>query len=140
MKNIRISTDPSEMDIDLIHSFLSTQARWCTGIPRSIVEKAIANSLCFGVFLNGTQVGFCRMVTDFATFGNLVDVFVVPEHQGKGFCQMMLAEVNNHPELQGLRRIMLATSDKHALYEKAGFKPLLKPEIFMEKFNPLVYK
>lgn len=80
------------------------------------------------------------MITDYATFGNLVDVFVIPEQRGKGISLAMLNEVNNHPELQGLRRIMLATSDKHNLYRQIGFEPLAKPDIFMEKFNPLVYR
>jgi GNAT superfamily N-acetyltransferase len=137
---VEISTCKEKLDIDFIHAFLSTEARWCLGIPRSVVEKAIANSLCFGAYLNGQQVGFARMVTDCATFGNLVDVFVVKEHQGQGVSRVILEAVNKHPDLQGLRRITLATSDKHGLYSKFGFEPLSRPGIFMEKFDAEVYQ
>jgi N-acetylglutamate synthase-like GNAT family acetyltransferase len=139
MEDIRISTDKSELDRELIFNFLHNQARWCKGIPREIVEKSIQHSLCFGAYINSRQIGFARMVTDYATFGNLVDVFVVEELRGKGISSVILNAVSNHPELQGLRRITTATSEKQKLYAKFGFTELARPEIFMEKFYPMVY-
>ncbi len=140
MKNTVISTDKSRLDIDLIFHFLSSEARWCLGIPRATVEKSIENSLCFGAYLNGQQVGFARVVTDYATFGNLVDVFVLPEYRGTGVARQLLEAVVDHPELVGLRRFMLATSDKQELYQKFGFSELGRPEIFMEVFRPDIYR
>ena len=139
MNKIRISTDKNELDRELIFNFLHNEARWCKRIPRNIVEKSIKNSLCFGAFIGTQQVGFARMVTDYATFGNLVDVFVIEELRGNGISRVILNAVNDHPELQGLRRITLATSDKQELYAKFGFKELARPEIFMERFEPSVY-
>lgn len=136
---VTISTERSKLDVDMVFKFLNEQARWCNGVPRHIVEKSIANSLCFGAYLGEQQVGFARMVTDYATFANLVDVFVLEEFRGKGFSRVLLESIHNHPELQGLRRITLATSDKHPLYSKFGYKLLGRPEIFMEKFQADVY-
>lgn len=134
-----VSTDKSLLNVALIHEFLHDEARWCRGIPRDVVEKAIANSLCFGAYDGVSQVGFARVVTDCATFANLVDVFVISDYRGKGISRLLIDAVIEHAELQGLRRFMLATSDKHALYEKFGFIPLGRPEIFMENFDPDVY-
>lgn len=139
MEDIQISTDKSELDTEMIFDFLHNEARWCKGIPRPVVEKAIKHSLCFGAYTGTRQIGFARMVTDYATFGNLVDVFVVEELRGKGISRIILNAVSNHPELQGLRRITLATSDKQELYAKFGYTELGRPEIFMEKFDPMVY-
>ncbi len=139
MNRLRITTKREELDVDFIFSFLHFEARWCKGIPRELVEIALENSFCFGAFLGQQQVGFARMVTDYATFGNLVDVFVKQEFRGKGIARTMLNAVSEQPELQGLRRITLATSDKHELYAKFGYQELARPDIFMEKFNPLVY-
>ena len=137
--DIEISTEKSRLDVNLIFYFLHNEARWCRGIPRPLVEKAIANSLCFGAYVDQSQIGFARVITDFATFGNLVDVFVVPDYRGKGVSRLLLDAVNEHSDLQGLRRFMLATSDKQSLYAKFGFTELARPEIFMEKFMPNVY-
>ena len=139
MDDLIVSTDKDRLDIEFIFNFLHNEARWCKGIPRDLVEKSIENSLCFGAYIGSKQVGFARMVTDYATFGNLVDVFVAEELRGKGISRVILETVNDHPELQGLRRITLATSDKQKLYEKFGYTELARPEIFMEKFDPLVY-
>jgi len=139
LPTIIISTDKSLLNIELVHNFLHYEARWCRGIPRDVVEKAIVNSLCFGAYAEGSQVGFARVVTDYATYGNLVDVFVLAEHRGKGISRLLINAVNEHSDLQGLRRFMLATSDKQALYKKFGFTELVRPEIFMEKFNPEAY-
>jgi GNAT superfamily N-acetyltransferase len=139
MDSLRISTEKDELDVDFIFNFLHREARWCKGIPRELVEKSIQHSLCFGAFIGQKQVGFARLVTDYATFGNLVDVFVMQELRGQGISRVILNAVNEHPELKGVRRITLATSDKQALYAKFGYKELARPEMFMEKFNPLVY-
>ena len=140
MNGIEISTDKTRLNTDLIFNFLNTQARWCAGIPRATVEKAIEHSLCFGAYIHDEQVGFARVVTDYATFGNLVDVFVVPEYRNTGIARQLMEEIVGHPDLIGLRRFMLATSDKHELYRKFGFKALNRPEIFMEVFKPDIYR
>lgn len=127
------------MDIDLIHRFLS-QSYWAAGIPRALVEKALANSLCFGVFAaNGKQVGFARAISDYATFAYVSDVFVLEEHRGKGLAKWLLQTIASHPSLQGLRRTMLATEDAHGLYRQFGFTPLHKPEMFMQRWDSDVY-
>jgi N-acetylglutamate synthase-like GNAT family acetyltransferase len=138
MDAYEIICDATRLDIGAIHVFLS-QSYWSTGIPRAVVERAIANSLCFGVFHKGQQVGLARVITDKATFAYLADVYIVPEHRGKGLSQRLMEQVIEHPDLQGLRRMLLATRDAHALYAKFGFKPLAAPERIMEIHNPNVY-
>lgn len=139
MYPIHISTDRSDLDVPLIHRFLSEQSTWAVGISRAVVERAIENSLCFGGYVDGRQVAFARVVTDFATFGNLVDVFVVPEFRGRGYSEELLTTVMAHPSLKGLRRFMLATGDAHGLYEKFGFTALQRPETLMERYFPNIY-
>ena len=136
---IEISNEYAKLDIDMIFNFLNVEARWCKGIPRVTLEKALKNSLCFGAFFNGQQIGFARIVTDYATFGNLVDVFVLPQYRKLCVSKQIMLAVADHPELQGLRRIMLATSDKQTMYTKYGYKSLGRPEIFMELFDADVY-
>lgn len=138
MAEYEITCDRTRLDVGAIHGFLS-QAYWSTGIPRTVVERAIANSLCFGVFHQGQQVGFARVITDKATFAYLADVYILPEHRGKGLSRRLMEQVIQHPDLRGLRRILLATRDAHALYAKFGFKPLAAPERIMEIHNPKVY-
>jgi len=133
-----ITCDASRLDIDAIHAFLS-ESYWSTGIPRAVVERAIANSLCFGVLHEGEQVGFARVVTDKATFAYLADVYILPKHRGQGLSRRLMEQVIQHSDLQGLRRMLLATRDAHALYAKFGFKPLAAPERIMEIHNPSVY-
>ena len=140
IKGYRVSSDRNEMDIESIHKFIS-QSYWASGIPIETLAKAIGNSLCFGVFdREGAQVGFARAVSDLATYAYLADVYILVEHRGKGLSKWLMQEVVSHPDLQGLRRMMLATLDAHGLYEKIGFAALAKPEIFMESWNPEVYK
>lgn len=128
------------MDLDAIHAFLS-QSYWAKGIPKTTLKKALRKSLCFGVFNSeGGQIGFARAVTDAATFAYLADVYILEKYRGLGLSKWLLSEVMSHPELQGLRRIALATLDAHGLYEQYGFRALAKPEIFMEAWNPNVYK
>jgi len=133
-----ITCDASRLDIAAIHAFLS-ESYWSTGIPRAVVERAIANSLCFGVFHEGRQVGLARVITDKATFAYLADVYILPKHRGQGLSRRLMEHVIQHPDLQGLRRMLLATRDAHALYAKFGFKPLAAPERIMEIHNPNVY-
>lgn len=134
---IRISTDLDEMNIDWVHQVLSKQTYWAKGIPKEIVQRSMQNSLCFGVFKADQAIGFARVITDKATFANLVDVFIVPEQRGYGYSKQLLRFIMAHPDLQGLRRFTLATSDAHGLYTQFGFTPLTKPESLMERCAPL---
>jgi GNAT superfamily N-acetyltransferase len=129
----------ADLDIETIHHFLR-ESYWAKGIPRPIVEKAINNSLCFGLYHNSRQIGFGRAVSDQATFAYLADVFVVPAYRGRGLGKWLVSCVLAHPELQGLRRWLLATLDAHGLYEKNGFVKLHKPERFMEINDPDIYQ
>jgi GNAT superfamily N-acetyltransferase len=139
MTDLRISTDPADIDLDVVHGFLSRDAYWCPDIPRAVVARAVANSLCFSALLDGRQVGFARVVTDRATFGYLADVFVLPEVRGRGISKTIVAAVLAHPDLRSLRRFMLATADAHGLYAQNGFTGLAKPERFMERYRPTAY-
>ncbi|MCV2358220.1 GNAT family N-acetyltransferase [Paucibacter sp. TC2R-5] len=140
MNRINISTDQALLDLPLIHRFLSEQSTWALGIPFSTVQRAIEASLCFGAYLDGAQIGFARVITDGATFAYLVDVFVLPEHRGCGHSKRLMAAVMQHPELQGLRRFLLATSTAPQLYAQFGFTPAGKPQAFMERLEPDIYK
>jgi GNAT superfamily N-acetyltransferase len=137
---LRVSTDPAELDAALIHRFLSGQSTWARGIPLALVEKSLRNSLCFGGYLDGAQIAFARVISDYATFANLVDVFVLPEHRGHGHAATLMRVVMAHPELQGIRRFCLNTIDAHGLYAQFGFAPPGKPETAMERYNPGVYQ
>jgi GNAT superfamily N-acetyltransferase len=132
-----ISTERSRLDIALIHGFLSS-SYWAKGIPRGVVEKSIAHSLCFGAFHDGQQVGFARVITDFAALAYVADVFVIPEHRGRGVSKLLLRAILEHSELQGVRRFLLATQDAHGLYAKFGFRPLAHPDHFMTIHKPNV--
>ncbi len=130
-----ISTDKSKLDVRMIHHFLYTTAYWAVGRPMSIVRKSIENSLCFGVYESDEQVGFARIVTDYATFGWMCDVFVLPSHRGRGLGKWLVECIVAHPEVKALRRILLSSRDAHGLYEKyGGFYPLHYPVNWMEKF------
>jgi GNAT superfamily N-acetyltransferase len=136
---ISISADPALLDLDVIHGFLKL-AYWCEGLPREVIERAIRNSLCFGVYDHGRQIGFARMITDRATYGYLADVFVLEPHRGRGLSKRLMQAIVAHPDLQGLRRWSLITRDAHGLYAQFGFQPLSQPERHMEILNPDVYK
>jgi GNAT superfamily N-acetyltransferase len=138
MSAYEISTDRAHLDVDAIHAFL-TQSYWSPGIPRATVARAIANSLCFGVFWQGQQVGFARVVTDKTTFAYLCDVYVLEAHRGHGLAKQLMSHVMQHPDLQGLRRMMLATRDAHGLYAKYGFTALTAPDAIMEVLKPNIY-
>jgi GNAT superfamily N-acetyltransferase len=139
-ESLRISCDPREMDVALIHAFLSEQSYWSQGVPLDTVRRAIDNSLCFGAFAGHAQVGFARVVTDRATFAYLADVFVLPTHRARGVGKALMTAVLAHPDLQGLRRFMLATRDAHALYAQFGFTPPVRPHTLMERFEPDIYQ
>ncbi len=139
MIEIEIDTDAARLDVGLIHNNLSEHAYWCLGIPRDVVERALGGSLCFGAYDGAAQVGFARVITDGATFAYLGDVFVLPEWRGKGVARLMLAAVDAHPRLQGLRRFLLFTRDMHVLYRDFGFTPLAHPERGMERVVADVY-
>ena len=140
MPSFRISTDQAELDIPLIHQFLSEQSTWAIGIPRATVERAIEHSLCFGGYLGQEQIAFARVISDFATFANLVDVFVLPAYRGRGYSKAIMEAVQDHPKLQGLRRFTLATGDAHALYARFGFTAPLRPHTLMERYFPATYQ
>ncbi len=140
MQSCRVTFDLAEMDITVIHGFIS-HTYWAKDIPLCVLEKALQHSLCAGLINDqGEQIAFARMVTDRATFAYLADVFVVQEHQGKGYARTLLEDLFAHQDLQGLRRMMLATRDAHGVYEKFGFTPLSHPATFMQKWDPDVYQ
>ena len=133
--DIEISTDQARLDIDVIHGFLQT-SYWAQGRRRSVVERAIRNSLCFGVYVAGRQVAFARVVSDRAVFAYLMDVFVVPEYRGRGISKALMRAVLDHPDLQNLRGFLLGTQDAHGLYEQFGFRALAQPELWMSIHDP----
>ncbi len=134
-----ISTDRDRLDIDAIHGFLSEKSYWARNRSREQTETAIKNSLPFGLYKGENLVGFARVVTDFATFAYLGDVFVTEEFRGRGLSKWLMRVIVEHPDLQGFRRWILATRDAHTLYEKFGFHGLVHPERWMEKPAPDAY-
>ena len=137
---IEISCNNARLDVPLIHAFLTKESTWAIGIALPLVQKALDNSLCFGAYEDGKQVGFARVVTDYATFGYLCDVLVPIEHRGRGISRLLMDAVMAHPDLQGLRRFILVTSTAAPLYAKYGWTPLHAPAAHMERFAPDVYK
>ena len=133
-----VSDDRWRVDRDVVHRFLS-ESYWARGIPRHVVERAIRHSLCFGTYHGDAQVGFARMITDHATYAYLADVFVIEAHRGRGLSKWMMECVLAHPELQGLRRVTLATRDAHGLYARFGFAPPINPAAWMEIHRPGIY-
>jgi GNAT superfamily N-acetyltransferase len=134
-----ISTDPDRLDLDAIHAYLA-RAYWCEDIPRQTLERAITNSLCFGLFHGKDQVGLARVITDSATYAYLCDVYTLEAHRGKGLAKWLMQCVMAQAALQGLRRFTLATRDAHGLYRQFGFRELSKPESKMEILRPDVYR
>src|SRR3984885_3445726 len=135
-----ISTDPTRLDLDVIHDFL-TNCYWAKGIPREVVARSIEHALCFGIYdKEGAQVGFARVISDFATIAYIGDVFVLESHRGQGLGKWLMQCITQHPALRNLRRWILATRDAHRLYSQFGFTPVKAPERFMELHNPDVYK
>lgn len=122
MSEYEISTDRGRLDVGLVHGFLSGDSYWARGVSREVVERSMEHSLCFGAYARGEQVGFARAVTDRATFGWLADVFVVPAHRGRGVGRMLVEAALAHPDLQSLRRWVLATADAQDVYRALGFE------------------
>jgi GNAT superfamily N-acetyltransferase len=133
-----VTCDPARMNVAVIAGFLAS-SYWAKGIPVATVEKSLANSLCFALLDGDRLVGFARVISDRATIAYLGDVFVLPEYRGRGLSKWLMECITSHPELQGLRRWILATQDAHGLYGKFGFTPLKRPEVFMERHQPDVY-
>lgn len=139
MQGYTISTDQADLDFEFIHQFIS-RSYWATGIPAQTLKKAIEHSLCFGVFdAAGQQIGFARVITDKATFAYLADVFIIESVRGRGISKWLIETIVNHADLQGLRRIMLATRDAHGLYSQYGFSGIENPEMLMQIWHPNVY-
>ena len=134
-----ISTSRERLDLNVIHGFL-TNCYWARGIPREVVERSIEHALCFGIYDgSGAQVGFARVISDFATIAYIGDVFVLQSHRGRGLAKWLMQCIAQHPALQGLRRWILTTRDAHGLYSQVGFTPVKAPERFMELHRPNVY-
>jgi GNAT superfamily N-acetyltransferase len=127
-----ISTDPARLDADAIYGYLS-RSYWASARPREMAELSLRHSLNFGVYHGSTQVGLARIITDYATFAYLCDVFILEEHQGNGLGKWLIDTLLNDPSLQNIRRFMLATRDAHGLYAQFGFTPTVKPENWMER-------
>lgn len=138
--NFVISTDKSKLDIASIHRYIGSESYWAQGIPLDILKKSIDNSMCFGIYDGVKQVGFARMITDCSTFAYLADVYVLEAYRGNGLSKWLMEFIMKHPNLQGLRRYMLATRDAHGLYLQYGFKPVSNPENIMEIRNADIYK
>lgn len=134
-----ISTDPEQLDIEVIHGFLA-RSYWSSDIPREFVERAIRNSLCFGLYAEDAQIGFARVISDYACFAYLADVFVLEEWRGRGLSKFMMECIRSHPDLQNLRRWMLATADAHGLYKQFGFESIGRPERLMEITDVGIYQ
>jgi GNAT superfamily N-acetyltransferase len=135
-----VSTDPARLNLDVIYGFL-TNCYWAKGIPRDVVARSIEHALCFGVYDgSGAQVGFARVISDFATIAYVGDVFVLDTHRGRGLGKWLMESITRHPALQNLRRWILTTRDAHGLYSQVGFKPVKSPERFMELHRPDIYE
>jgi GNAT superfamily N-acetyltransferase len=135
-----VSTDPARLDLDVIHGFL-TNCYWAKGIPRDVVARSIEHALCFGIYDDsGAQVGFARVISDFATIAYLGDVFVLESNRGRGLSKWMMECIIQHPALQGLRRWILLTRDAHRLYAQFGFTPLKSADRYMELYRPDAYE
>lgn len=137
---IRITTERSAIDVDTVHRYLSEDSYWAAGIPRELVERAMEHSLCFAALDGSATVGFARVVTDYATFGYIADVFVLPSHRGRGVSKAIMAAIAAHPALHGLRRFHLVTRDAQGLYAQFGFAALGAPERHMEKVVKDAYR
>ncbi|BDX06008.1 GNAT family N-acetyltransferase [Planctobacterium marinum] len=139
-QKLELSDDKQLLDVELIHHFLSQHSYWAKGISLERVVVSLENSLCIGAYLGKQQVGFVRVITDYATYANIKDVFVVPEYRGNGISRELMRFTLAHPHLQGLRRITLTSTGARGLYEKFGFTALQHPETYMEIHNPGVYQ
>jgi GNAT superfamily N-acetyltransferase len=133
---IEVSTDPSRLDVAMIHGFLANESYWVPGISRLNVENSIKHSLCFGVFVDGRQVAFARVVTDYVRYAHVLDVFVLKEFRGRGFGKLLVSKILSHPELSTIIRFTLGTADAQGLYAQFGFTAPANPERQMELIRP----
>jgi GNAT superfamily N-acetyltransferase len=133
LEGLEISTDPSRINVAVVHGYLSS-SYWAQGRSRAIVERSIRHSLCFGAYYSGHQIGFGRVITDFAVFAYLADIFVIPEYQGRGVGKALVRAMMEEPRLQGLQVMLLRTRDAHGLYKQFGFEPLPRPEEMMGRY------
>jgi len=138
-KNFLISTDIAKLDVEAIHDYLST-SYWAQDIPKKVVARAIKNSLCFGVYDGKQQIGFARVISDYATYAYLGDVYILESHRSQGLSKWLMECIMAHPDLQGMRRFSLVTRDAHGLYRKYGFTALKNPDGYMEILNQEVYQ
>jgi len=136
MMSIEVSTDPSRLDVAMIHAFLANDSYWVPGISRSNVENSIKHSLCFGVFVDGRQAAFARVVSDYVRYAHVLDVFVLKEFRGRGFGKLLVGKILSHPELSTIIRFTLGTADAHGLYAQFGFTAPANPERQMELIRP----
>ncbi len=134
-----ISTDKEKLDIEAIHQFLSKDAYWCLNIPKDTVACSIDHSLCFGLYRDTKQVGFARIISDYATVAYLGDVYILPAHRGKGLSKWLMETIMSHPDMQGLRRWILLTGDAHDLYRQYGWTDIADPTKWMELHNKHIY-
>lgn len=133
----RLSTDPARIDVDAVHDFLANQSYWARGMPRAQLERGLAHSLLIGIFApDGTMAAFARVLTDYAVFAYLRDVFTQPAHRGRGLASWLAAEIRNHPDLATVGTWTLATADAHAVYERAGYRRPPDHERFMTWTRP----
>ena len=137
---IAITTDVTRIDLDRVHGWLARKSYWAGQMPRRLFDRAVRGSLCFGAVEAGATVGFCRVISDRATFAYVSDMFVDPGHRGKGIGKAIMAAIMAHPDLQELRRWVLVTGDAHGLYASFGFEVLATPERFMERRDPEIYQ
>ncbi len=140
IKGYKISANKNDLDFSVVYQFIAS-SYWAKGIPQTTMQRAIENSLCFGVFTErNQQVGFARVISDYATYAYLADVFILEDHRGKGLSKWLVAEILNHADLQGLRRFNLVTRDAHGLYEQFGFARLQTTNGYMEIINSTIYQ
>jgi GNAT superfamily N-acetyltransferase len=137
-KGYQISTTKSLLNFDVIYQYLNEDSYWANGMPFEKLKMAIENSICFGIYHQNRQAGFARVVTDKATFAYICDVFVLPDFRGQGLSKWLIQTIVEYPELKGLRRWSLATADAHGLYSQFGFKPINRPDRWMEIFTPYI--
>jgi N-acetylglutamate synthase-like GNAT family acetyltransferase len=137
---VEITNDLSRIDLDRVHGWLARKSYWAGKMPRSVLDRAVDGSLCFGAIKDGTTVGFARVISDRATFAYISDVFVAPEHRGAGISKTIMSSIMHHPELQDLRLWLLVTADAHGLYAQHGFNVATRPERLMERRDPEVYQ
>lgn len=137
--SFQVSTDRTRLDVPMIYRFLSEHSTWAVGISRSMVESSIENSLCFGGYIDGRQVAFARVITDYATTAHLEDLFVVQEFRGHGYAKQLLRMVIEHPSLQGLRRFTVNNLDANSLFERFGFAVPKRADAIMERYQPKLY-